>query len=369
MATPAPDPSPLDRLTDARRDGVRADLLAWYDVHARVLPWRTPPGAPETPDPYRVWLSEVMLQQTTVAAVIPRLAAFLAAFPTVEALAAASEARVLAAWAGLGYYARARNLHACAKVVAARGGFPEDLDGLRALPGVGAYTAAAVAAIAFHRPHTPVDGNVERVLARLVRHPAPPAKAKPAFARLARRFDDAHRPGDFAQALMDLGAGVCTPRAPDCDACPIARHCEARAAGDVARFPVKAVKPPRAARHGRAFVILCEAGVLLRRRPRTGLLAAMVEPPGTPWTPEPAVDDTPHRPVLPGMGPWVAAGVVAHVFTHLDLRLEVLACRIAGRIVPPADHFTTPVKELGAVGLPTLMAKAVALGLEALARD
>ncbi|HEY6430761.1 MAG TPA: A/G-specific adenine glycosylase, partial [Acetobacteraceae bacterium] len=210
-----------------------ASLLAWYDRHRRTLPWRA--GAGETPDPYRVWLSEVMLQQTTVTAAIPYFERFVSRFATIEALAAASLDEVLTAWAGLGYYARARNLHACAGKVAAAGGFPTDAGGLRALPGIGPYTATAIAAIAFGRPGVPVDGNVERVLARVLAITAPLPGAKAAIgaaaARLAEEPEAASRPSDFAQALFDLGATVCTPASPACGICPLMAECAGRRAG------------------------------------------------------------------------------------------------------------------------------------------
>ncbi|MBX6747845.1 MAG: A/G-specific adenine glycosylase, partial [Acetobacteraceae bacterium] len=257
-----------------------APLLAWYDRHRRELPWRV-----AEPDPYRVWLSEVMLQQTTVAAVGPRFERFLHRFPSVQALAAAPEAAVMEEWAGLGYYARARNLHACARAVAAAGGFPRDVGGLRALPGIGAYTAAAVAAIAFGEAVVPVDGNVERVVARLftVEEALPAAKAR--LAALAQGFmeDPAARarPGDFAQGLFDLGATICTPKAPACALCPWRGECAARRRGIQAELPRKAPKRARPLRHGAHFLLTDAGGrLLLRRRPPRGMLGGMLELPG-----------------------------------------------------------------------------------------
>ena len=268
-----------------------AALLHWYDRHRRVLPWRHLPGDP--PDPYRIWLSEIMLQQTTVTAVIPYFERFLTRFPTVAALAAAPEGDVLAAWAGLGYYARARNLHACARQVAALGGFPATVEGLRALPGIGVYTAAAVAAIAFAVPVVPVDGNVERVTARLFAIAAPMPGARPAIAAAAATLGlhpaAQARPSDFAQALFDLGATLCTPANPACALCPLMQGCEARRAGIAAELPRRAAKPARPQRFGAAFWLTDSAGaVLLRRRPASGLLGGMTELPGTPWLPHPA---------------------------------------------------------------------------------
>jgi A/G-specific adenine glycosylase len=337
-----------------------ADLLGWYDRHRRVLPWRAGPG--DRADPYVVWLSEIMLQQTTVAAVAPRFAAFLSRFPDVGALAGARWEEVARAWAGLGYYARARNLHAAAKAVAARGGFPEDEAGLRALPGVGAYTAAAVAAIAFGRPAVPVDGNVERVMARLfaVRETLPGARA--ALAAHARALGAAAaaraRPGDFAQALFDLGATLCTPRRPGCALCPLRGGCEAHAQAIAEALPAKAPKTARPRRHGTAFWLEDARGhVLLRRRPHEGLLGGMPELPGTPWRAEPwgQEEACAHAPAAAS---WSSAGLVRHVFTHFALDLSVLVGRVdalPGEGVPHALVLDA--------GLPSVMAKAARLAL------
>ncbi|HYZ34871.1 MAG TPA: A/G-specific adenine glycosylase, partial [Crenalkalicoccus sp.] len=262
---------------------IAPDLLRWYDRHRRRLPWRAEPG--EMPDPYRVWLSEIMLQQTTVAAVIPYYERFVTRFPTVAALAAAPAEAVMSAWAGLGYYARARNLHACAKAVAESGGFPRDLAGLRALPGIGPYTAAAIGAIAFGIPAVPVDGNVERVAARLFAIEQPLPTAKPAIRAAAEGLgaDPAARgrPSDFAQALFDLGAGVCTPAAPGCAICPVTARCEARRLGIQASLPRKSPKRNRPVRYGVHFWLTDDRGmVLLRTRPAKGLLGGMAELPG-----------------------------------------------------------------------------------------
>ena len=335
-----------------------ADLLDWYDRHRRHLPWRVPPGG--TADPYRVWLSEIMLQQTTVAAVGPYYETFLARFPDVAALAAAPEAAVMQAWAGLGYYARARNLHACARAVAARGGFPRDIEALRALPGIGPYTAAAVAAIAFGVPVVPVDGNVERVAARLFAIEAPLPGAKAAIAAAAARLGEdaaaSARPSDFAQALFDLGATICTPAAPACAVCPVLAGCAARRRGIAADLPRKAPKPTRPLRHGAHFWLTDASHVLLRRRPPRGLLGGMTELPGTPWRAEswsPA-DAFAHAPMEAA---WRPAGEVRHGFTHFELRLALFAAQVE-RI--EGEGFLHPLGALDAAALPSLMRKCVA---------
>lgn len=328
-------------------------LLDWYDTHARTLPWRSPPGAPPL-DPYRVWLSEVMLQQTTVAAVAPHFARFVTRWPTVTALAAAPDAEVMQAWAGLGYYARARNLLACARVVAASG-WPRDEAGLGELPGVGAYTAAAIASIAFGQVAVVVDGNVERVMARLFAVEIPIPAARPQLRTHAATLTPAYRPGDYAQALMDLGATVCTPRSPRCDACPVRGWCAAQATTDPARFPVKAAKVARPLRYGTAFRLEAEGHVLLVRRPPRGLLGGMLALPTTDWVAEPGD----WRGAAPVPGDWrLEPGEVRHVFTHFELRMTVAAATLPGRDVP-GDWW--PVADIGSAGLPTLFAKAVAL--------
>jgi A/G-specific adenine glycosylase len=337
-------------------------LLAWYDRHRRDLPWRPRPG--ESADPYAVWLSEVMLQQTTVAAVGPRFARFLGRFPTVEALAAAPWEQVAQEWAGLGYYARARNLHATAKAVAARGGFPQDEAALAELPGVGAYTAAAVAAIAFGRPAVPVDGNVERVMARVFAVEAPLPGAKARLASLAREVGAQGparaRPGDFAQALFDLGATVCVPRRPVCALCPWRDSCLGLAAGLVESLPRKAPKAERPQRHGVAFWLEDAAGrVLLRRRPARGLLGGMLELPGTPWRGE-VWGEAEAAGYAPAPAAWMPAGEVRHVFTHFALELAVWAGRVA--VLPPGGE-TVGRGEVLTAGLPGVMAKAARAGL------
>ena len=264
--------------------GIAVALLAWYDRERRVLPWRSAPG--ETPDPYQVWLSEIMLQQTTVKAVLPRYAAFLRRWPDVKALARAELGQVLAAWAGLGYYARARNLHACARAVADRHGgkFPAEENELRKLPGVGGYTAAAISAIAFGRRATPVDGNIERVVARLFAVTTKLPDAKSEINALAGTLTPVERSGDFAQAMMDLGATICTPRRPACGLCPVRTDCRGYADGLAEVLPYRAEKGERPLRRGIAFVALRQDGaVLLRERPLRGLLGGMLETPSSPW--------------------------------------------------------------------------------------
>lgn len=323
-----------------------AALLDWYDRHKRALPWRTSAGEV---DPYRVWLSEIMLQQTTVAAVKPYFARFLARWPTVNALAAADDAEVMAAWAGLGYYARARNLLACARAVRGRGGFPNKRSELAELPGVGAYTSAAIAAIAFNERAVVVDGNVERVVARLLALSVPPKSDRRSVEAAVTAMMPDDRFGDFAQAMMDLGATICTPRRPACALCPLAFWC--RAQPDPERFPKKAAKRPRKVWHGVSFVPFAEDGrVLLRRRPHRGLLGGMMEAFGSPWGPPP---DAPldHAPFAAA---WRAAGAVSHGFTHADLTLAVYVVegspvRVEGGI------WLNP----GEAGLPTLMRKVV----------
>jgi A/G-specific adenine glycosylase len=342
-----------------------AALLRWYDRHRRVLPWRAAPG--ETADPYRVWLSEIMLQQTTVAAVIPYYENFLTRFPTVAALAAADEASVMAAWAGLGYYARARNLHACARAVAAAGGFPRDLAGLRALPGIGPYTAAAIAAIAFGVPVVPIDGNVERIAARLFAIEAPLPAARPAIAAAAATLgagaEAAARASDFAQALFDLGATICTPATPACAACPWCDECAALRLGIARELPRKASKPPRPLRHGVHFWLTDPTGrVLLRRRPPRGLLGGMTELPGTPWRPEPWSEQewSAYAP-MPAL--WHRQGEVRHGFTHFELRLTLMAAEVP---VIESEGILAPIAALADQALPSVMRKCAALGRQSI---
>jgi len=344
-------------------------LLDWYDRERRDLPWRA--GRGERADPYQVWLSEIMLQQTTVGAVIAYYERFLARWPTVEALAAASLDDVLAAWAGLGYYSRARNLHKCAKIVAEdRGGrFPETEAELLELPGIGPYTAAAVAAIAFGAAAAPVDGNIERVVARLFAVLQPLPAAKPQVRRLARTLTPARRAGDFAQAMMDLGARICTPRRPSCLMCPLVRDCAAHAQGLENVLPARAAKAERPVRVGLAFLALREdAHVLLRRRPDAGLLGGMLEVPCTDWAETmPQVSEALRAaPVRADW--WAVPGTVVHTFTHFRLELMVY------RAIVPADASLTfwsdpqrcrwvARRDLDRAALPTVMRKIIAHGL------
>ena len=330
-------------------------LLDWYDRHARDLPWRAPPGTPP-PDPYRVWLSEVMLQQTTVAAVKPYFEAFTRRWPDVAALAAAPEDDVMAAWAGLGYYSRARNLVKCARAVAARGGFPTTETELRELPGLGAYTAAAVAAIAFAQRAVVVDANVERVVARLFAIDTPMPAARKPIRVAADAITPARRAGDFAQAMMDLGSSVCTAREPKCLLCPLAKACKARATGDPARLPVKAPKKPKPLRRGRAFWAEREGKVWLVRREGNGMLGGMRALPDDGWSAR--ADGTGEAP-MPGT--WESAGVVRHVFTHAALELSVVVQRNAP--APDAQGEWWPIDRIDDAGLPTLFAKAARLVL------
>ena len=323
-------------------------LLAWYDIHARRLPWRARPG--EAANPYAVWLSEIMLQQTTVAAVKPYFAAFTKRWPTIEALAAAPEAEVMTAWAGLGYYARARNLIACARAVAAAGGrFPAEEEGLRALPGVGRYTAAAIAAIAFGRAAVVVDANVERVVARLFAIDTPLPAARRAIDLFAARITPAARAGDFAQAMMDLGATICTSRAPACGICPLRQDCAGFAAGAPEALPVKAAKAAKPVRQGTIFWLEAEGHVLLERRADKGLLGGMRALPTGPWrADDPALEEA------PAATHWTEIGRGRHVFTHFALDYRVVA-----GAWPHADaRDWWPVDRLDEAGLPTLFRSA-----------
>ena len=319
-------------------------LLEHYRHHARDLPWRAPRGAART-DPYRVWLSEVMLQQTTVATVIPRFQRFVQRWPDVGALAAADEDAVLGEWAGLGYYARARNLIACARVVAARGGFPDSERELRELPGIGDYTAAAIAAIAFGKRAVVIDTNVERVVARLRAVDRPIAEARGEIRAHAAALVPDEAAGDFAQAMMDLGATICRPKGPRCGECPISRDCAAWSSGTPEAFPPPAVKRERPHRFGRAWWIEQDGAIWLVRRPAKGLLGGMAALPGDSWD-EPAGH--------PG-----ALAVVRHGFTHFTLDLAVV-----GRGAPEGDGWWHPLATIDAAGLPTLYRNAVAAVVE-----
>ena len=338
---------------EGRETKIASDLLAHYDVHARRLPWRAPPGA-NAADPYRVWLSEVMLQQTTVAAVGPYFDKFTRRWPAVADLAAAPDADLMAAWAGLGYYARARNLLACARaVVRDHGGrFPDTEEGLRALPGVGAYTAAAVAAIAFGRRAVVVDANVERVVARLFAIDTPLPAARTAIRAAADRITPDARAGDFAQAMMDLGATICTPRSPACAICPLRQDCAAFATADPAAFPVKAAKKAKPHRLGHGWWIERDGHVWLVRRPDKGLLGGMRALPSSDWSTAP--DPTP-----PVAADWTrVAQPVGHVFTHFSLALSMHHAHVEAHATPLGAGEWWPVDSLGEAGLPTLFVRA-----------
>jgi len=349
-------------------------LLAWYDRSRRSLPWRAAPG--EKPDAYAVWLSEVMLQQTTVAAVGAYYAKFLALWPRVDDLAAAPVETVMEAWAGLGYYSRARNLHACAQtIVADHGGrFPENEAELLRLPGIGAYTAAAVAAIAFDRPAIVVDGNVERVIARLRAVETPLPAAKKAIAALVAAIAPRARPGDFAQAMMDLGATICTPRNPACIQCPLAGDCAARAAGTAPDYPRKAARKPRPLRRGAVFYLRrTDGAVLTRTRPPRGLLGGMVEFFGTDWRADRAADWAAGlRPEAAGAPPcgadWTLAGEIDHVFTHFALNLMVFVGEspLTGH-APEGGNWRDPAA-MRSAALPGVMRKAEQAAVKFLAR-
>ncbi|MBD3849024.1 A/G-specific adenine glycosylase [Bosea sp. SSUT16] len=337
-----------------------ADLLAWYDRHRRALPWRAEAG--ERPDPYRVWASEIMLQQTTVTAVKPYYERFMARFPTVQALARAPSEEVMQAWAGLGYYSRARNLHACAKAVMENhaGRFPDTEEGLRALPGIGAYTAGAVAAIAFDRPAAAVDGNVERVITRLFAIADELPGARPLIREKVLALLPAGRPGDFAQALMDLGATICTPRNPACGLCPWREPCRARIEGTQESFPRKAKKKAGQTRYGAAFVLTrADGAILLRTRPAKGLLGGMAEVPTSEWRADYELDGAAQDAPLPLRWTEVPQPV-RHVFTHFPLELTVFTGAVPAKTPAPAGMRFTPLGRLAEEPLSGVMVKVLA---------
>ena len=356
-------------------------LLAWYDRHRRVLPWRPPAG--HKPDPYAVWLSEIMLQQTGVKTVGPYFQKFLARWPDVMALGRASLDDVLRMWAGLGYYSRARNLHACAVAVSRDhgGAFPDSEEGLRSLPGIGPYTAAAIAAIAFDRRTMPVDGNIERVVSRLFAVEETLPQAKPEIQKLAATLlgdaragdekksragdEKKSRAGDSAQALMDIGASICTPKKPACSLCPINEGCAARQRGDQETFPRKAPKKAGDLRRGAAFVVTRGSELLVRTRPEKGLLGGMTEVPGSEWRAGQADEAAlKQAPKLTGATRWRRRlGVVTHVFTHFPLELVVYTAEVAARTRAPKDMRWVPIAALDGEALPNVMRKVIAHGL------
>ncbi len=356
-----PLPTPAPAMTD-----LAAALLAWYDRHARKLPWRVGPRQRATgmvPDPYRVWLSEVMLQQTTVAAVKPYFEAFLARWPTVEDLAGAPESEVMKAWAGLGYYSRARNLKAAADAVVREhaGRFPATAAALRNLPGVGDYTAAAVAAIAYDEPAPAVEANIERVLSRLYAVAEPLPGAKPRLRALMAGLMPDRRAGDFVQGMMDLGAAICTPKRPACALCPLDGGCAARAAGTPEAFPVKAAKAARPTRRGAAYVaVRSDGAILLRRRAGRGLLGGMTEVPGSDWAEADGAEVT-DMSAAPELGAaWRRTpGQVVHVFTHFRLELNVFRADAAPASTAPPGAWWAAADELPGEALPSVIRKAI----------
>lgn len=334
--------------------GIAGRLLDWYDVHARALPWRAPPGT-NAADPYRVWLSEIMLQQTQVTAVIPYFEAFTTRWPDFEAFAAATDADVMTAWAGLGYYARARNLLACARVVAAEHGgrLPESEAALLKLPGIGAYTAAAIASIAFGQRAVVVDGNVERVVARLFAVETPLPAARPELRRRTGGITPDARSGDFAQAMMDLGSSICTPRDPKCLLCPLALDCAARAGGDPTAYPHRLPKKARPQRYGTLFLLHHDDRLLLVHRPGRGLLGGMRAFPTGPWS-----DTPPGLADAPVVADWQPIDAeVSHVFTHFALRCALVRGTWDGQSSVEGEWW--PIADIDSAGLPTVFAKAL----------
>ncbi|HTO32975.1 MAG TPA: A/G-specific adenine glycosylase [Pararhizobium sp.] len=341
-------------------------LLSWYDRHHRDLPWRISPSMAASgvlADPYHIWLSEVMLQQTTVQAVKPYFHKFLSLWPRVTDLAAADTEEVMKAWAGLGYYARARNLKKCAESVERDHGgiFPDTEEGLKSLPGIGDYTAAAVAAIAFNRRSAVLDGNVERVISRLHAIETPLPSAKPQMRGLVAEMTPSERPGDFAQAMMDLGATICTPKRPACALCPINERCLALRTADPETFPRKAARKEKPIRVGAAFVAVKPDGaVYLQKRAETGLLGGMTEVPGTAWTAR--IDGDTSISAQPFAAAWEACGTITHVFTHFELRLSIYRANVANEN-KTGNGWWEPLASLEAQALPTVMKKAIAQAL------
>lgn len=354
----------VEPLDTATAQAVTERLLDWYGRNARVLPWRPRDGS--LPDPYHVWLSEVMLQQTTVQAVQPYFAEFLRRWPTVDDLAAAELDDVLHAWQGLGYYARARNLHKCARVVSQDygGTFPATESELRKLPGIGPYTAAAIAAIAFDEPAAVLDGNIERVAARLLDVRVPPGEVKEQLRAAVGAMTPEQRPGHFAQALMDLGATVCTPRDPGCLLCPVQPYCRGYEAGTASELPAKAPKPAKPTRRGIAFWgTRADGAVLIRRRPEHGLLGGMMEIPSTDWVEGPAWSLEDALPYAPFQADWrLVSGVVRHTFTHFHLELQLAVGR--AKLGQKPQGVWCPVERLADYALPTAMKKVVRFAMK-----
>lgn len=343
-----------------RPSPLSARLLAWYDRNARVLPWRAARG--ERADPYRVWLSEIMLQQTVVKAVIPYFEAFVSTFPSVRHLAQADREEVLRLWAGLGYYSRARNLYACAQAVVEHhdAAFPDTVEDLLKLPGIGAYTAGAIAAIAFGKPAAAIDGNVERVVSRLDAIKTALPLSKPAIRVRTEALVPEDRAGDFAQALMDLGATICTPKNPHCDLCPLAEHCQARVEGNPALYPIKAPKVKKPQRYGAAFVARRKDGaVLVLTRPDKGLLGGMTGLPTTEWTAS-KPDETALQSAMPFKAAWTKRDApVTHVFTHFALTLDVYVVEMGQSVKAPKAHRWSSANGPEGEALPTLFRKVV----------
>ena len=342
-------------------------LLGWYDTHARILPWRVPPMESRVgvlPDPYHIWLSEVMLQQTTVAAVVKYFHAFTTRWPTIHDLAAAKDAEVMGEWAGLGYYARARNLLKCARMVVADhgGAFPDTRDGLLSLPGIGPYTAAAIAAIAYGHSETVVDGNIERVMARLHDIHTPLPAAKPELTALAATLTPQDRAGDYAQAVMDLGATICTPKSPACGICPWTKACTARTKGTATDLPKRAPKTRKPTRYGIAYIARRGDGAwLLERRPDKGLLGGMLGWPGAEWGEKPVAQP-------PLEADWhTLPAEVRHTFTHFHLRLTVQVASVTD--APPDTGHFLPADQFSPDDLPTVMRKAYDLAKDRLIAD
>ena len=344
---------------------LRQELLDWYDREGRALPWRIRPedrAGGAKPDAYAIWLSEIMLQQTTVPHATPYWQKFLKAWPRVEDLANAPREDVMAAWAGLGYYARARNLHACAQMVAHDygGQFPDTIEALRALPGIGEYTSHAIAAAAFNRPANVVDGNVERAISRLYALETPLPKSKKEIRTLAGEIADPVRLHDYAQAIMDLGAVVCSPKSPSCLTCPWQSPCLAQKTGNPTQFPTKMPKKAKPLRRGHVFILHRAGQLYVRPRPDAGLLGGMLECPGTDWI----EGEAPSRDIAASFqAEWIQADAVRHVFTHFELSLAVWVSEAPESYRPNVGHWVD-MDNVKAMGLPSVMAKAVRSALK-----